>query len=75
MTAEMLLPNPASLALGALSGIAPIGDINVLGSPVVLNATAQCHLLKYCWLEVEVNAAIWANARTTGRNRSFCRLG
>jgi hypothetical protein len=53
----------------------PTGHLNVLGSPVVLNATAQYHLLKYFWPEVEVNSTIWANGKNDGKKQVFLSPG
>jgi hypothetical protein len=74
-----------SLALGKgwgnfdLQGTAgvtvPTGSMNVLGSPVVLNATAQYHLLKYFWPEVEVNSTMWANGQNDGKKQVFLSPG
>ena len=74
-----------SLALGKgwgnfdLQGTAgvtvPTGNRNVLGTPVALSATAQYHLLKYFWPEVEVNSTIWANGRNDGKKQLFLSPG
>lgn len=53
----------------------PAGDMNVLGSPVVLNATAQYHLLKYFWPEVEVNSTMWSNGKNDGKKQVFVSPG
>lgn len=53
----------------------PTGDMNVLGSPVVLNATAQYHLSKYLWPEVEVNSTMWANGKNDGKKQVFLSPG
>ena len=53
----------------------PTGDRNVLGTPVVLNATAQYHLLKYFWPEVEVNSTMWANGKNDGKKQAFVSPG
>lgn len=53
----------------------PTGDMKVLGSPVVLNATAQYHLLKYFWPEVEVNSTMWANGKNDGKKQVFLSPG
>lgn len=53
----------------------PTGDRNVLGTPVILNATAQYHLLKYFWPEVEVNSTIWANGKNDGKKQVFLSPG
>ncbi|HET7209589.1 MAG TPA: hypothetical protein VFI95_23660 [Terriglobales bacterium] len=53
----------------------PTGNRNVLGTPVILNATAQYHLLKYFWPEVEVNSTIWANGKNDGKKQVFLSPG
>ena len=53
----------------------PTGDRNVLGTPVLLNATAQYHLRKYLWPEVEVNSTIWANGKNDGKKQAFVSPG
>ncbi|MGC1651161.1 MAG: hypothetical protein WA741_35480 [Candidatus Sulfotelmatobacter sp.] len=53
----------------------PTGDMNLLGSPVVLNATAQYHLLRYFWPEVEVNSTMWANGKNDGKKQVFLSPG
>lgn len=53
----------------------PTGDMKVLGSPMVLNATAQYHLLRYFWPEVEVNSTMWANGKNEGRKQVFLSPG
>jgi hypothetical protein len=74
-----------SLALGKgwgnfdLQGTAgvtvPTGDRSVLGTPVGLNLTAQYHLLKYFWPEVEVNSTIWTNGKNDGQKQVFLSPG
>lgn len=53
----------------------PTGDRNILGTPVVVNATAQYHLLKYFWPEVEVNSTMWANGNNEGKKQVFLSPG
>jgi len=53
----------------------PTGDRNVLGTPVVLNAVAQYHLLGYFWPEVEVNSTMWANGKNDGKKQAFVSPG
>ncbi|MBS1851448.1 MAG: hypothetical protein JST79_11085 [Acidobacteria bacterium] len=74
-----------SLALGKgwgnfdLQGTAgvtvPTGDRSVLGTPVGLNLTAQYHLLKYFWPEIEINSTIWANGKNDGKKQVFLSPG
>lgn len=53
----------------------PTGDLNVLGTPIVLNLTAQYHLLRYFWPEVEVNSTVWANGGNDGKKQVFLSPG
>ena len=53
----------------------PTGNVDLLGTPMVLNATAQYHLLKYFWPEVEVNSTMWANGKNDGRKQVFLSPG
>lgn len=53
----------------------PTGDRNVLGTPVVLNATAQYHLLRMFWPEVEINSTLWANGKNDGKKQVFLAPG
>jgi hypothetical protein len=53
----------------------PTGDRNILGTPVALNVTAQYHVLKYLWPEVEVNSTMWANGKNDGKKQVFLSPG
>ena len=53
----------------------PTGDRNILGTPTALNATAQYHLLKYFWPEVEINSMMWANGKNDGKKQVFLSPG
>ena len=74
-----------SLALGKgwgnfdLQGTAgvtvPTGRRSVLGTPVGLNLTAQYHLLKYFWPEIEVNSTMWANGKNDGKKQAYLSPG
>ncbi len=74
-----------SLALGKgwgnfdLQGTAgvtvPTGNSSVLGTPVGLNLTAQYHLLKYFWPEVEINSTMWANGKNDGKKQAYLSPG
>ena len=60
---------------GTAGVIITTGNRNILGTPVVLNATAQYHLLKYFWPEVEVNSTMWANGKNEGKKQVFLSPG
>ena len=65
-----------NFALQGTAGVTvPTGDRNVLGTPVLLNATAQYHLRKYFWPEVEVNSTMWANGKNDGKKQAFVSPG
>lgn len=53
----------------------PTGDRNVLGTPLLLNATAQYHLMKYFWPEAEVNSTMWENGKNDGKKQVFLSPG
>jgi len=46
-----------------------------LGTPVVLNTTAQYHLASVLWPELEVNYTYWPNGRHEGLNQVFITPG
>jgi hypothetical protein len=60
---------------GTVGVTIPTGHTNILGTPVVLNATAQYHVMKYFWPEVEVNSTMWANGRNDGKKQVFLSPG
>jgi len=60
---------------GTVGVTVPTGDMNVLGTPVVLNATAQYHLLKYFWPEIEVNSTMWADGKNDGKKQAYLSPG
>jgi hypothetical protein len=74
-----------SLALGKgwgnfdLQGTAgvtvPTGNRSVLGTPVGLNVTAQYHLFRYFWPEIEVNSTMWANGKNDGKRQVYVSPG
>jgi hypothetical protein len=53
----------------------PTGHRSVLGTPVGLNLTAQYHLLRYFWPEIEANSTIWANGKNHGKKQVFLSPG
>lgn len=53
----------------------PTGEIDVLGTPIGLNATAQYRVLGKVWPEVEVNSTLWANGRNAGKKQVFLSPG
>jgi hypothetical protein len=55
--------------------ILPTGDVDILGTPVGLNATFQYRLLKKFWPEVEVNSTFWTNGKNAGKKQVFLSPG
>ncbi len=53
----------------------PTGDVDILGTPVGLNATFQYRLLKKLWPEVEVNSTFWTNGKNAGKKQVFLSPG
>src|SRR5690242_2806290 len=53
----------------------PTGAIDVLGTPIALNATAQYRILGRLWPEIEVNSAFWKNGRNAGKKQVFLSPG
>lgn len=60
---------------GTAGVILPTGDVNVLGTPVALNLTAQYRLWKILWPEAEVNSTIWANGQNQDKKQVFLSPG
>jgi hypothetical protein len=60
---------------GTAGVIVPTGNVSLLGTPVVLNATAQYHLRRMFWPEVEVNSTMWANGKNDGKKQVFLSPG
>ena len=60
---------------GTAGVIVPAGNVSLLGTPVVLNATAQYHLLRMFWPEVEVNSTMWANGKNDRKKQVFLSRG
>jgi hypothetical protein len=58
-----------------LSGNLPTGDTNKLGRPIAWNTTAQYHLGKYLWPEVETNATYFEGGPNDGKSQNFITPG
>ncbi len=53
----------------------PSGDIDILGTPLSLNATAQYRILGKLWPEVEINSSLWYNGKIAGKKQVFLSPG
>lgn len=53
----------------------PTGGVDILGTPVALNATFQYRLLKKLWPEAEINSTLWANGKNAGKKQVFLSPG
>jgi hypothetical protein len=53
----------------------PTGGIDVLGTPIGLNATAQYRILGRLWPEMEVNSTFWENGRNAGKKQVLLSPG
>jgi hypothetical protein len=58
-----------------LAGTLPTGDTNKLGRPITWNTTAQYHIGKYLWPEVESNATYYRGGPNAGKNQNFVTPG
>jgi hypothetical protein len=58
-----------------LAGTLPTGDTNKLGRPVTWNTTAQYHLGRYLWPELESNATYYNGGPNAGKSQNFLTPG
>lgn len=58
-----------------LGATLPTGNTNKLGRPIVWNTTAQYHLGKYFWPELESNATYFHGGPNDGKNQEFVTPG
>jgi len=58
-----------------LGATLPTGDTTKLGRPVLWNATAQYHLAKYLWPELESNATYYHGGKNDGKTQEFLTPG
>jgi hypothetical protein len=61
--------------ISALGGTLPTGDTNKLGRSIAWNTTAQYHLGKYLWPELEANATHYVGGSHDGKTRIFLTPG
>ena len=58
-----------------LAGTLPTGDTHKLGRPLAWNTTAQYHLGKYFWPELESNAIFYNGGPNDGKKQNFLTPG
>jgi hypothetical protein len=58
-----------------LGATLPTGDTTKLGRPVLWNATAQYHLSKYLWPELESNETLYHGGANDGKKQEFLTPG
>jgi hypothetical protein len=58
-----------------LGATLPTGDSNKLGRPILWNTTAQYHLGRYFWPELESNATYFHGGANDGRSQEFLTPG
>lgn len=61
--------------ISSLGGTLPTGDTLKLGRTVAWNTTAQYHLGKYLWPEVESNATYFFGGKNDGKSQNFITPG
>jgi hypothetical protein len=60
---------------GTLGATLPTSDGDTLGRPVVWNTTAQYHLSRYLWPELESNATYFHGGANDGKSQNFLTPG
>jgi hypothetical protein len=61
--------------ISCLGGTLPTGDTNKLGRSVAWNNTAQVHLGKYVWPELEANTTHFFGGKNDGKTQNFLSPG
>jgi hypothetical protein len=61
--------------ISCLGGTLPTGDTNKLGRSVAWNNTAQVHLGKYVWPELEANTTHFFSGKNDGKTQNFLAPG
>src|SRR6185437_9058913 len=61
--------------ISCLGGNLPTGDTDKLGRSVAWNTTAQYHLGKFLWPEVESNATYFVGGKNAGKKQNFLTPG
>ena len=61
--------------ISSLGGTLPTGDTNKLGRSIAWNTTAQYHLGKYLWPELEANTTHFVGGKNDGKTQNFLTPG
>jgi hypothetical protein len=61
--------------ISSLGGTLPTGDTVKLGRSIAWNTTAQYHLGKYLWPEIEANATYFFGGKNDGKSQNFLTPG
>jgi hypothetical protein len=61
--------------ISCLGGNLPTEETNKLGRSIAWNTTAQYHLAKYVWPELEANATYFFGGKNNGKNQNFLTPG
>ena len=61
--------------ISSLGGTLPTGDTVKLGRSIAWNTTAQYHVSKYLWPEVEVNTTYFSGGKNDGKSQNFLTPG
>jgi hypothetical protein len=61
--------------ISSLGATLPTGDTNKLGRTVAWNTTAQYHIGKYVWPELESNATYFFSGKNDGKSQNFLTPG
>jgi hypothetical protein len=61
--------------ISSLGGTLPTGDTVKLGRSIAWNTTAQYHVGKYLWPEVEANTTYFSGGKNDGKSQNFITPG
>lgn len=61
--------------ISCLGGTLPTGDTKKLGRSVAWNTTAQYHISKYVWPELEANSTYFFRGKNDGKKQNFLTPG
>ena len=61
--------------ISCLGGNLPTGETNKLGRSIAWNTTAQYHLAKYVWPELESNTTYFFGGKNDGKKQNFLTPG
>jgi hypothetical protein len=60
---------------GTVGVAIPTSHENIIGTAIATNVTAQYHIAKYFWPEVELNDTFWSGGARDGKNQLFITPG